>query len=91
MTKKYHIHNMILMSKYKGQHGGKKGKKIRTSPPPPPPPFSGRTKSIFFLGCVPLVVGTCAIKNIRLILNVEGGEVGLLSFVDFHLIGYLCL
>ena len=54
--------NMILMSKYKGQHGGKKGKKIRTRPSHPPP-FSGRTKSIFFLGCVPLVVGTCAIKN----------------------------
>ena len=25
-------HNMILMSKYKGQHGGKKGKKIRAMP-----------------------------------------------------------
>ena len=24
-------HNMILMSKYKGQHGGKKGKKIRAT------------------------------------------------------------
>ena len=29
-------HNMILMSKYKGQHGGKKGKKIRARPSPPP-------------------------------------------------------
>ena len=28
-------HNMILMSKYKGQHGGKKGKQIRARPPPP--------------------------------------------------------
>ena len=28
-------HNMILMSKYKGQHGGKKGKKIRARPSPP--------------------------------------------------------
>ena len=27
-------HNMILMSKYKGQHGGKKGKKIRARPSP---------------------------------------------------------
>ena len=27
---------MILMSKYKGQHGGKKGKKIRARPSPPP-------------------------------------------------------
>ena len=29
-------HNMILMSKYKGQHGGKKGKQIRARPSPPP-------------------------------------------------------
>ena len=29
-------HNMILMSKYKGQHGGKKGQKIRARPSPPP-------------------------------------------------------
>ena len=45
-------HNMILMSKYKGQHGGKKGKKIRARPPPP---FLGnaRKKSIFLLGGVP--------------------------------------
>ena len=28
-------HNMILMSKYKGQHGVKKGKKIRARPSPP--------------------------------------------------------
>ena len=28
---------MILLSKYKGQHGGKKGKKIRAGPTPPPP------------------------------------------------------
>ena len=27
-------HYMILMSKYKGQHGGKKGKNIRARPPP---------------------------------------------------------
>ena len=27
---------MILMSKYKGQHGGKKGQKIRARPSPPP-------------------------------------------------------
>ena len=41
-------HNMILMSKYKGQHGGKKGKKNRARPPP----FSGnaRKKSIFCYG-----------------------------------------
>ena len=30
-------HNMILMSKYKGQHGGKKGRKIRAGVSPPPP------------------------------------------------------
>ena len=28
-------HNMILMSKYKGKHGGKKGKKIRAGVSPP--------------------------------------------------------
>ena len=28
-------HNMILMPKYKGKHGGKKGKKIRAGVPPP--------------------------------------------------------
>ena len=28
-------HNMILMSKYKGQHGGKKGKKNRARHSPP--------------------------------------------------------
>ena len=41
-------HNMILMSKYKGQHGGKKGKKIGQGPPPP---FTGnaRKKSIFYV------------------------------------------
>ena len=40
-------HNMILMSKYKGQHGGEKGKKIRARPSPP---FSGNArKKRFFL------------------------------------------
>ena len=35
MTKKY-THNMILMSRYKGQlHGGKGAKKIRERPSPP--------------------------------------------------------
>ena len=29
-------HNMILMPKYKGEHGGKKGQKIRARPSPPP-------------------------------------------------------
>ena len=29
-------HNMILMSKYKGQHGGKRGRKIRARPSPLP-------------------------------------------------------
>ena len=28
-------HNMILMSNYKGQHGGKKGQQIRAGPTPP--------------------------------------------------------
>ena len=40
------------MSKYKGQHGGKKGKKIRARPPPL---FSGnaRKKSIFLYEVFP--------------------------------------
>ena len=44
--------NMILMSKYKGKHGGKKGQKIRAwvDPPPPPPLHSGNAqkKTFFF-------------------------------------------
>ena len=44
-------HNMISMSKYKGQHGGKRVKRFGQGPPPL---FSGkRKKSIFFLGGVP--------------------------------------
>ena len=31
--------NMILMSKYKGKHGGKKGQKIRAWVDPPRPPL----------------------------------------------------
>ena len=41
-------HYMILMSKYKGQHGGKKGKKIRARPSPPPPLFGQCPKEIDF-------------------------------------------
>ena len=52
-------HNMILMSKYKGQHGGEKGKKIRARPSPPL--FSDRKKSIFSLGGVPSVC--CTIRR----------------------------
>ena len=45
MTKKY-THNMILMSRYKGQlHGGKKGQQIRARPPPP---FSGNARNKTF-------------------------------------------
>ena len=47
-------HNMILMSKYKGQHGGKKGQKIRARPSPPPFSGNARKKSIFVMGGVPL-------------------------------------
>ena len=45
-------HNMILMSKYKGQHGGKNGQKIRARPSPP---FSGNTqkKTVLFIRGVP--------------------------------------
>ena len=45
--------NMILMSKYKGQHGGKKGKQIRARTSPP---FLGnaRKKMVLFVRDVPL-------------------------------------
>ena len=41
-------HSMILMSKYKGQHGGKRANKFRQAPPLF---FSGnaRKKSIFYV------------------------------------------
>ena len=48
---------MILMSKYKGQHGGEKDKKNSGKALClHPPPFSGnaRKKSIFVMGGVPL-------------------------------------
>ena len=51
-------HNMILMSKYKGQHGGKKGEKIRARPSPPPFSGNSRKKSIFVMGGVPLINDT---------------------------------
>ena len=46
-------HNMILMSKYKGQHGGKKG--LKNSGKALPPPFSGNAqkKTFFFSGGLP--------------------------------------
>ena len=46
-------HNMILMSKYKGQHGGKTGSK--NSGRGLPPPFSGNAqkKTFFFSGGLP--------------------------------------
>ena len=45
-------HNMVLMSKCKGQHGGKKGQQIRARPPPL---FGQCPKEIdFFMGGVPL-------------------------------------
>ena len=41
-------HNMILMSKYKGQHGGKKGQKIRAGVSPPPLFGQCPKENIFF-------------------------------------------
>ena len=40
-------HNMILMSKYKGQHGGKKGQKIQAGVSPPL--FGQWPKEFFFI------------------------------------------
>ena len=51
MTKKY-THNMILMSRYKGQlHGGKRAKKLGKALPP----ISGnaRKKTFFFTEVLP--------------------------------------
>ena len=46
-------HNMISMSKYKGQLGGKKCQKIWARPSPPPFSGNARKKSIFSMGGVP--------------------------------------
>ena len=40
--------NMILMSKYKGKHGGKKGQKIRAWVDPPPLHSGNARKKTFF-------------------------------------------
>ena len=45
--------NMILMSKYKGKHGGKKGQKIRAWVDPPPHSGNARKKTFFFCRCLP--------------------------------------
>ena len=44
-------HNMILMSKYKGQHGGIKDKKIRTRPPLPPFQAMPERNRFFSVSC----------------------------------------
>ena len=41
-------HNMTLMSKYKGQHGGKKGQQIRAGVSPPPFRAMPERKHFFF-------------------------------------------
>ena len=41
--------NMILMSKYKGKHGGKKGQKIRAGVSPPPFRAMPERKHFFFV------------------------------------------
>ena len=40
--------NMILMSKYKGKHGGKKGQKIRAWVDPPPSFGQCPKENVFF-------------------------------------------
>ena len=47
MTKKV-SNNMILMSKYKGKHGGKQGRKIRAGASPPPFRAMPKRKHFFF-------------------------------------------
>ena len=48
-------HNMILMSKYKEQHGGKKGKQIRARPSPPPFRAMPERNRFFLIRDVPLL------------------------------------
>ena len=46
--------NMILMSKYKGKHGGKKGQKIWAWVDPPPSFRQCPKETVFFHWCLPL-------------------------------------
>ena len=46
--------NMILMSKYKGKHGGKRVKKFGQGSSPPPFLGNARKKTLFFSGGLPL-------------------------------------
>ena len=57
-------HSMILMSKYKGQHGGKKGKKIRAGVSPLPP-FWAMPERKHFSGWLPYVDGLDWMDGIR--------------------------
>ena len=52
-------HNMILMLKYKGQHGGKKGRKIRAGVSHPPFRAMPERKHFFYRRCS-LIVARCA-------------------------------
>ena len=52
MTNKY-THNMILMSKYKGQHGGKKGSKNSGKALTPPTPPQAEQNRFFFCDVFP--------------------------------------
>ena len=58
-------HNMILMSKYKGQHGGKKSQQIRARPPP----FFGQwPKEIDFCD------GMCSLRFMTIWRSVTGSS-----------------
>ena len=64
-------HNMILMSKYKGQHGGKKGKTIwaRSSPPL----FGQCPKEIDFLCDVfPNCINLFCVQTFNMHLQIAG-------------------
>ena len=64
-------HNMILMSKYKGQHGGKTGSK--NSGRGLPPPFSGNAqkKTFFFSGGLPLQGSSLQVEILPICLSVH--------------------
>ena len=60
---------MILMSKYKGQHGGKKCQKARL---PPPPSGNAQKKSIFYVRSSI----TCSVIEIPIQQNLAAGREG---------------
>ena len=68
--------NMILMSKYKGKHGGKKGQKIRAWVDPPPT-FGQCPKENVFFELMSSLSRATAIGQSRTVAAKQGNYVGL--------------